>query len=137
MGPPYFRVEDMLQAGELANGFDGTTAMVRRKDKRPTETQTSQGRHHAQEIRNPPALGAGPQFASSLLFFPAAQGFQKKRRVRCHPLTGDGCGGLVVGKKGDQISGGDVLSGDPGAEGRGMIDVGARQGGKHPGCGPA
>jgi hypothetical protein len=44
---------------------------------------------------------------------------------------------LVVGKKGDQIPCGDVLSGDPAAEGRGMIGVGARQGGKHTGCGPA
>lgn len=111
--------------------------MVWRKDRRPTQTQTSQGGHHAQEIRNPPALGTGPQLAGGLPFFPAAQGFHKKRWVCCHPLAGDGGGGLVVGKKGDKLPGGDVLSGDPAAEGRGMIDVGARQGGKHPGCGPA
>jgi len=127
----------MLQAGELAYGFDGTAPMVRRKDGRPAETQTSQGGHHAQKVRNPPALGTGSQFAGGLLFFPAAQGFHKKRWVRRHPLAGDGCGGLVVGKKGDKVPGGDVLSGDPAAEGRGMLGVGARQGGEHTGCGPA
>lgn len=127
----------MLQAGKLANGFHGTAPKVWGKDGRPGEAQTSQGSHHAQKIRNPPALGAGSQLAGGLLFFPAAQGFHKKCRVRCHPLTGDGRGGLVVGKKGNKIPGGDMISGDPAAEGRGMIGVGARQGGKHTGCGPA
>lgn len=128
MVAPYFQVEDMLQAGELANGFDGTVPMVRGNDGRPAETQTSQGDHHAQQIRNPPALGAGSQSAGGLLFLPAAQGFHKKRRVRCHPLAADDRGGLVVGKNRDQIPGGDVLSSDPTAERGGMIGVGARQG---------
>jgi len=111
--------------------------MFQGEDRRPAHTQTTQSGHHTQKIRNPLALGTGPQFPGFFLLFLCVQGFHKKRWGCCHPLAGDGGGGLVVDEKVGKIPGGNVLSGDPAAERRCMIAVGARQRRKHTGCGPA